>query len=40
MVARDAEMEQSWDEYGYKIPGSTEGPFSILYQPCPAQTFR
>ena len=39
LVARDAEMVAAWDEHGYEIPGSNEGPFSILYEPCSARTF-
>jgi hypothetical protein len=39
LIVRDATMEAAWDEHGYDIPGSPEGPFAILYEPCPAQAF-
>jgi hypothetical protein len=39
MIARDPEMVASWDEHGYQIPGSPEGPLTILYEPCPAEKF-
>jgi hypothetical protein len=39
LVARDVEMVVAWDEHGYEIPDSAEGPFSVLYEPCPARAF-
>ncbi|TVT38045.1 hypothetical protein FNH05_24685 [Amycolatopsis rhizosphaerae] len=39
LVARDDDMVADWDEHGYKIPDSPEGPFSLLYEPCPARVF-
>ncbi len=32
-------METAWDEHGYQIPGSVEGPLTILYQPSPVRVF-
>ncbi len=32
-VARDAEMEQRWDDVGYSLMEQAEGPFAVLYQP-------
>jgi hypothetical protein len=39
LIVRDADMESAWDEHGYQVPGSTEGPIAILYQPCTARVF-
>ncbi len=39
LIVRDADMETAWEEHGYQIPGSAEGPLAILYQPCPARVF-
>ncbi|SCG69547.1 hypothetical protein GA0070613_4627 [Micromonospora inositola] len=33
LVARDAQMEQRWDEVGYSLMEHDEGPFALLYQP-------
>ncbi|GAA4578794.1 hypothetical protein GCM10023176_55350 [Micromonospora coerulea] len=33
LVARDAHMEQRWDEVGYSLMEYDEGPFAVLYQP-------
>lgn len=37
-VARDAGMEQDWDESGYDLRDDGEGPFAVLYQPSPRST--
>ncbi|GLW29210.1 hypothetical protein [Actinoplanes regularis] len=37
-VARDAAMEQEWDEVGYALMAGGEGPFAVLYQPSPQPT--
>ncbi|GAA4967404.1 hypothetical protein [Actinoplanes utahensis] len=34
-VARDAVMEQRWDEVGYSLMEGGEGPFALLYEPAP-----
>ncbi|WP_305784403.1 hypothetical protein [Symbioplanes lichenis] len=34
-VARDATMEQDWDDYGYDLRPDGEGPFAVLYRPLP-----
>lgn len=39
LVARDAAMVEAWDEFGYELPDSAEGPFTVMYEPCPARTF-
>lgn len=39
LVARDERMQADWDEHGYELPGTEEGPFAILYEPCPAARF-
>jgi hypothetical protein len=37
-VARDAAMEQRWDDLGYALMEGGEGPFAVLYQPSPQRT--
>lgn len=32
LVARDESMEASWDEHGYELDSSHEGPFAIAYE--------
>ncbi|MEV8438252.1 hypothetical protein AB0425_12810 [Actinosynnema sp. NPDC051121] len=39
LVARDERMLSDWDEHGYEVPGSSAGPFALLYEPCPAPRF-
>ncbi|MBE1461548.1 hypothetical protein [Kibdelosporangium phytohabitans] len=39
LVVEDERMLSDWDDHGYEIPGSTVGPFALLYQPCPAPQF-
>jgi hypothetical protein len=39
LVAKDIEMVMAWDEHGYEVPDAPEGPFGILYEPCPARVF-
>ncbi|MBG0568614.1 hypothetical protein [Actinoplanes aureus] len=37
-VARDAAMEQRWDDVGYSLMEDGEGPFAMLYRPSPQRT--
>ena len=39
LVAKDQAMQEAWDEHGYDLPGVDEGPFTLMYQPCPAARF-
>ena len=39
LVAKDQAMQDAWDEHGYELPGVDEGPFTLMYQPCPATRF-
>lgn len=39
LVAKDQAMQEAWDEHGYDLPGVDEGPFTLMYQPCPTIRF-
>ena len=34
LIAKNPEMNDQWEEFGYEIPNSTEGPIYITYEPC------
>ena len=34
LVARDEAMEAEWDDIGYELDSSREGPFCVAYEPC------
>ncbi|MEU8758795.1 hypothetical protein [Streptomyces sp. NPDC048659] len=38
--ARDAAMEDFWEEHGYSLDSSGEGPFAIFYKPFRAFSLR
>jgi hypothetical protein len=35
LVVRDLAMDLAWAEHGYDLPGQDEGPFMLMYRPCP-----
>lgn len=39
LIAKDPEMNDQWDEFGYEIPDLTEGPIYITYEPCRVREF-
>ena len=38
LVARDEAMESHWDEHGYTLDATGEGPFAIYYRPYTRRT--
>ncbi|MFE1826187.1 hypothetical protein [Streptomyces yangpuensis] len=40
LVARDEAMLGWWDEHGYRLDGSGEGPFAVLYEKATWSTLR
>ncbi|WP_329385640.1 hypothetical protein OG625_25900 [Streptomyces sp. NBC_01351] len=40
LVARDESMPGWWDDHGYRLDGSGEGPFSVLYEKASWESLR